>query len=237
MLLQDLNRVNKIDAEIASLHKHLSKLYSERSKLSDTVFDSPANTSAEIVPSTPVETSKALPDQLSDVWGAHGITLPKTKSFKAKLEKAQTELQNLTDYQEPVIVVVPPRKKLEAAVKQSGIASADLLTALSETPKSTAWSVLILCSGGVLGVTASVLPSDLGKYDGHTALGVQEALAATLQGVEIAWPSGWTLLLKDVKDGQQVPCLTRNDNQLVLDTDDGTCLLGENYVMPAIKVA
>lgn len=231
MYLQDLKRINALDSKIANLHKDLANLYAERMQLT-------AATAHTVPTQSPINetATQTLYTQLAESWAQYDIKLPTYKSFSKKLEKAQSALRALPRYKQPVIVAVPPFAKLQHALEAAQIAPENFSDSelLQGVKKNAGWTVVIVDAGRAVAVETSTI-TNKGAY--ATDLGVQEFMASQLQGVTVSWTDLWTLLLKDAADIHSVPCVTAQNDQLVFDTDDTTCLLGRNCIIPAVKVA
>jgi hypothetical protein len=249
MLLQQLTRVKEIDTQISDLHARLTNLYDERagllsfSSLTPELLEVAATSAAAPTPLTP----KSLYASLKSNWRMHTIALPAQKTLQTKLQKAILIMDELVADNSQLagqltVVVVPPFKLLERpalALETLRIVEPNLL---ASTKKSQIWSLLVVVQNPDFSTEITNLQSFIGNADymyknyDCRGLGVQELLAAELQGVHVTEQGSWTLLLKGVQDDSTVPCATSLDEKVLLDIDDTNGLLGQNYLCPAIVV-
>ncbi len=247
MLYQQLSRVNELDNTINDLHQRLADLYAERSQLIT------GNTSTATQPVNLDVTArldpKAVYDRLAEVWKLiDNVKLPSYKSLTKRLEQAtaivdhlQAENPHLTG--KLTIVAVPPRKTLAKVLSSPEFERTFEFADKNMLDKSTAWSLVVITA-----LEFSLPVQNLDSFvDGHEfqykgydcrGLGINQLVAAELQGVPVVSEGNWTLLLKDSSgphDGS-VPCATIRGQQIVVDMDDADCLLGNNYLQPAIEV-
>jgi hypothetical protein len=118
-------------------------------------------------------------------------------------------------------------------------ADSELFTKIKKTKS---WSFVVVIdrefSFQVDNIQALLEGNELSYRDYNCdALGVQELIAAELQGVKAVGDDGWTLLIKDSVAGKYIPCAKRLNDQVVFDVDDADCLLDSNFLQPAIQAA
>lgn len=241
MLYNQLQRITELDTQIQDMHARLAEYYRERAQLTS---GTPSTLRTETV-TTPVAavSSQAIYDQLKAAWP----TLPAYKSIARRLNKAAKTIDALIYENHQLagnltVVAVPPQAELDKIIAKAGLTDRYLFTEdymARSVSRSKAWSIVIVTSP-TFALSVDQLSDSLGK-DEFTykqfdcrALGVREAIAADLQGLEIATDSNWTLLLKDATSANHVPCVTMQDDRLIFDIDDARCLLGNNYMQPAV---
>lgn len=246
MLYKQLNRVNELDNTIKDLHQKLADLYAERSRIMSGASNAPESQIPFEAEITERLDPKAVYERLVDCWKTAGVKLPAYKSLSARLEKATAIVDHLQNENPQLegklnIVAVPPSKTLSKLLtSHSGMvfefADDDMLD------KTAAWSLVVIADRS-LGLPIQSLESFLKGHEfqykgyGCRGLGVNQLLAAELQGVQILSEEYWTLLLRDsthVYEGS-VPCATIRGEHVVVDTDKADCLLGSNYLLPAIE--
>lgn len=241
MLYQQLQRVQELDKQINDLHIKLADIYKERATL--TTQDAVATPKGHTQPS-----ADDISNQLAATWRAHGITTPKTKQFSKKLQHAASIVESLTADNPQLIdniqvVAVPPQKQLDTLLTHPNpLASRYVFTEdyhQNISLKSSAWNIVVITSPE-FALAIDQLDETLGKdtlrYKNHDcrALGVRETIAADISGVNVVTENNWTLLLKDAKNHDFIPCVTSHNNQLVFEIEDARGLLGNNYVQPAV---
>jgi hypothetical protein len=234
MLVKQLKRVNELDTEINTLHERLADLYAERSRLigDDALLPSPAAKQLE---------AKAVHRELTAAWQTHSIKLPTYASLSKKLQVA-VQIVNGLQADNPYlagklhIVAVPPHKTLFKALDQAHFRIAE--DALANAAKPAGWSVIVVTDPQFSLPVESLSDSDEFRYKQYDcrALGLNQCIAAELQGVRVIEPENWTVLIKDSLDGT-VPCATRHDGRILVELDDVSALLGNNYLQPVIEAA
>lgn len=233
MLATDITKVNKIDNAISDMHQQLNKLYEQRQQLLNPISVSIASTSSP-----------------SDIWKQLGVTLPATKKFAATVSKAQQLANELASEDSRLkdqlcVVVVPPSKLLDAALSKLEQQGTQRYSCIDQElyriqPENRDWQVILVARLSwrmpVHGLSRFMTERAY-LWAGHNAraLGVRELLAADVQGVQVVQPGANTVLIKRLNQGI-APCITSNNAELRLDTEDSDCLLGENYIQPAILV-
>jgi hypothetical protein len=239
MLYKQLQRITELDKQIEDMHARLAEYYRERAQLAS---DTPRTKEVSDAPASTVE-PQALYDLLKAAWP----TLPAYKGLASRLAKADKAINALIQDNHQLagnltVVAVPPQAELDKILTKAGLTDRYLFTEdyrAQPAPRSKAWSIIIV-TGPTFALSVDQLSDSLGKHEftykqfDCRALGVREAIAADLQGLEIATDSNWTLLLKDATSANHVPCVTKQDDRLIFDIDDARCLLGNNYMQPAI---
>ncbi len=253
MLYKELKRANDLDEAIAGLHEHLADLYKERASLlqasSDSVKTVGSNASTKAPKPSPIDVEGSY-YALQARWNDLGANFPSLKKIEKKLQKA-CELQQQLESDNPdlrgklTIVAVPPFKSLEKILAgnslpaQSFSLDAELFDNIR---KAKSWTLLIAVDAAlslpIYGLKAFLERQEY-IYNGHDCrgMGIQELIAAELQGVESVFENSWTVLLKDQPGAKDVLCATYEDGQIVFSTEDTDCLLGENYLGLMIKAA
>jgi hypothetical protein len=244
MLYKQLQRINQLDQQIHDMHAQLAEYYRERAALT-------GNTSpVEQASPTPIKkvTTKKLYDEIESSWLQYGIALPKYDSLKARLKKASDVMASLIADNPQLagnlhLIAVPPQKQLDQLMTYpSPLKNHYLFTEDYQAHKrATGWNIVVI-TGPEFSLPIDKLNDSLGKDDftyksyDCRGLGVREAIAATIQDIEVVTDNNWTLLLKDATSTSYIPCVTKQDNKLVFEVDDASCLLGNNYVQPAILI-
>ena len=245
MLYKQLQRINELDQQIHDMHQKLAEYYRERAELTATQNPQPAkpNNASSQLPS--INDSYA---QLQNLWQQHGIKVPARASLQKKLTKAHNIMESLLADNPQLagklhIVAIPPQTQLEKLLTHPNpLASRYVFTEdyhANISLRSSVWSIIVL-TGQEFSLPIDTLSDSLGKdelsyktYDCR-ALGVRETIAADIQGIPVVTDNNWTLLLKDAKSADYIPCVTKQDNQLVFEIEDARGLLGNNYVQPAV---
>lgn len=247
MLYKQLQRFNELDKQIHDMHQKLAEYYRERAEL--TAADNTAATAATIRTKT-VHTPSIdeLYTNLQQVWQPHGIKLPTRATLQKKLTKARSIMEDLLVDNPQLtgklhVIAIPPQNQLEKLLTHPNpLASRYVFTEdyhANISLRSSVWSIIVI-TGQEFSLPIDKLSDSLGKdeltyktYDCR-ALGVRETIAADIQGIPVVTDNNWTLLLKDAKTADYIPCVTKQENQLVFEIEDARGLLGNNYVQPAI---
>ncbi|HVI60582.1 MAG TPA: hypothetical protein VM535_00300 [Candidatus Saccharimonadales bacterium] len=246
MLYKELKRANDLDAAIAGLHEHLADLYKERASL---LRSTSAPTETDAKPAKPhkinVEGSYYA---LRSKWNSLGANFPDLKKIDKKILKA-LDLQQKLEANNPdlrdklTIVAVPPFKTLEKILAGDSLAAQSFLLddeIFQNVRKTTSWSLVIMVDA-TLCLPIYGLKGFLERrefiYDGHDCrgMGLNELIAAELQGVSVVFEDSWTVLLKGQTKPKDVLCATYENGLIVFSTEDTDCLLGENYLGLTIK--
>ena len=253
MLYKQLQRINQLDQQIHDLHLKLSEYYAERARLTE--GDTPApepvvlqSVEPSVVTSLiPTTDPQQLYNQLVTTWQQHSIKLPAFKSLRKRLTKAATIIDTLQAANPQLngnlsVVAAPPQKQLDQLIQSGTVVHKYVFSEDYDfqTTASTTWNIVVVTSLDFslpieqISDTLGAAEFEYKSYDCR-ALGVRELIAADIQGVEIMTDSNWTLLLKDATDSTYVPCVTLQGETVVFDIDDTRCLLGNNYLQPAIE--
>lgn len=250
MLYKQLQRITEIDKHIHKLHEQLADYYAERARLTDgkSFLTPPPNATVTDVPFVSTTDPHQLYEQLHATWLANGIKLPTFKTLQKRLTHAATIIDTLVSGNSQLennlyVIAVPPTKQFNTLLHDAASLPHDYV--FSEDYQQTklktrsAWTIVVV-SGLDFSLPVETLTENLGQneftyknYDCR-ALGVHEIIAADIQGIDIMIDNNWTLLLKDATDATYVPCVTKQGNTVVFDIDDTRCLLGNNYLQPAI---
>jgi hypothetical protein len=246
MLYKELVRVSELDKQIADLHHNLTELYAERSAI---IKNRPAQTIKTTKQNQASGSALAVYNNLSLTWQELEVALPPYAVLQKKLKrimtlKTQLEADNNSLNGKMYVVAVPPFTTLEKAMKTADQTNNRHFHVADETifqkiRKSKVWSLVLVFDGMFDQPVGNLKKSEDFFYQTHDclALGVQELIAAELQGVNISSENGWTLLLKDSWDGKYIPSSTVQNGNVVIDIDDAGGLLGSNYIRPAVKAA
>lgn len=244
MLYNQLQRITEIDEQIHDMHLRLADYYRERATL----------TGEPVTPEvldTPVITTSpsALYRQLQAAWQPFGLTLPTYKTLAKRLLVAAEIIDSLTAENHQLAgnisaIAVPPQAQLDKLIARGNLPHTYLFTEefLAHAPKRTTGWKIIVVTGPDFALPVDGLSDLLGQAEftykqwDCRGLGVRETIAADILGLEVVTANNWTLLLGDARSQQHIPCATKQDTKLVFDLDDARCLLGNNYLQPAITV-
>ncbi len=247
MLYNQLKQVNEIDGKVNDLHSQLVHLYTERAKLLELDPPSTGETIAQPVTTAPTpHTPFAAYIRLKQQWEKCDVTMPAFSSLRTKLKKACGIMEGFEKGNPKLagkltLVAVPPYKllqKLTDLIPHRPFSFTDP-EIFKNIKKTNAWSFMV-----VVDPEFSMKVDDAQDFE-HSSeltdkgydcngLGIQELIAAEMQGVDLLQRDGWTLLLKDMRDDRHVPCVTANQDNLVFAVDDASCLLGSNFIQPAV---
>lgn len=244
MLYKQLRRITELDKQIHDMHLRLAEYYRERAALTSTP------TAPEIL-TQPVQITDpaAVYETLQASWQLHGLTLPTYKTLAKRLSAATEIIDALTTENRQLagnltVIAVPPQSHIDKLIKQGTPPHSYVFTEefLGNAPKrATRWEIIIVTGAG-FALSIDALNESLGQAEftykqwDCRGLGIREAIAADILGLEVVTANNWTLLLKDAADLSHIPCVTKQDNQLIFDIDDARCLLGNNYLQPTITV-
>lgn len=242
MLYKQLQRINEIDQQIHDMHLRLAEYYRERASL---LGESTPPRLFPVVATDP----QHLYDQLVADWKTYNLQLPTYNSFKKRLQSATEAIDGLVSDNPQLagnlhLIAVPPQSKLDKLLSDRALSNHYLFTEdfkVAAPKRSAAWKLLLITSPD-FSLPVDRLSGNLGADEFHykqydcRGLGVRDVIAANLLGYEVATDSNWTLLLDDATSTSHIPCVTKQGDQLIFDIDDASCLLGNNYVQPAIAV-
>ena len=234
MTYTGLKRVKEIDAHITELHDSLQQLYKERALL----VSKKGHTAAG-------NNSKEIYQVLAHIWLAAGLKLPSYSIVRKKLDKI-LELQQALEQGnrnlagKTYVVAVPPFSQLEKLIGFTAPKFEFREDVLDKAMKSRVWSFILVFDLGfaqpVKGARRFIETREhfYNQYD-CARLGVQELIAAEIQGVKVLPKNGWTLLFKDGLDGDEILCAERDGATVFFDIDDTDALLDDNYLIPAAR--
>ncbi len=239
MLYRDLEQLSMLDQQINQLQSQLIEFYKQRAALvTPTATAKPATTPAAAV--------RAIYNQQKTAWRAHGIKVPAFASLQPKLKaalQAEAALIAAKPHLENkfAVIIVPPYRSLMTAYSANSKHQLAFTEAFDRNGcnKSTAWSCLLV-AGSEFALPITTISEDLGAtaftYNDYDCRGltVRGVLASELLGHEVVTGNNWALLLSESADAQHIACVSKQDNSLIFDIDDGRCLLGNNYLQPAV---
>lgn len=233
----ELERVKQIDQRITQMHESLNKLYSERAVILNPSDKKANDTRADM-------SARELYDQLAHDWHIRGLDLPGEGMMSAKLDKALKVRANLVRTEPAMkgslnIIAVPPLASLKKIINFDRYVG--LNNAWQDTKGSRVWAIVLTMDTQFAQKVENIRSFTDDKeylYQGYDwrGLGIQELLSAELQGINVFAAEGWTLLLKD-QTASTVPCVSKAGRNLTFDLDDAEALIGDNYLIPALKVA
>lgn len=245
MLLKDLQEVNQLDGQIINLQNQLVDLYRKRAS-----FVTPQDSS--VTHEKHEKTSvKAEYDSLKHTWATLGVEIPNFSDLRSRLSKAQKLISELVIADPRLnnnlsVILVPPTKMLAGSNisalrnNQRFIKRDDYINSDIAFPAGTSWHVLVAYTASTglrMGTAQHILASKTYKLAGHDmrGLGVREYTAMSLQLQKPLDASGWTILLKNAKNGI-VPSVSFIDGQYRFEYDEVDGLLVEDHFRPAIEV-
>ncbi len=245
MIYEELVRVGDLDKQIADLHQALTQLYSERSN----ILQKNIGPIGGDEKTDPNDAALIIYNKLLATWKELNVTIPSYSMLRKKIIKAvqlQTELVNLNDAlrDKVYVVAVPPFKTLDSAMKAISKKGTPRFQFADENirknmSKTKVWSFVLVFDAAFDQKVENVMDQDDYFYEQYDcrAFGVQELVAAELQGIKSTPASHWVLLLKDGQNDKFIPSATFQNGNIILDIDDANGLLGSNYIRPAIKAA
>lgn len=242
MLYKQLQRITELDKQIHDMHLRLAEYYRERATLTS------SKQPAEVLDSPVITTDpREVYAHLQASWKRFNITLPTYKTLAKRLTAAANAVDVLVQENHQLagnltVLAVPPQVQLNKLIASGDLPHRYTFTEEYESPAAgKGWSIVIVTAAN-FALSIDSLSDSLGEHEftykqfDCRGLGVREAIAADIQGLEIVTAGNWTLLLKDATGISHIPCVTKQGNQLIFDTDDARCLLGNNYLQPAIAI-
>ncbi|HEY1063786.1 MAG TPA: hypothetical protein VGE30_00635 [Candidatus Saccharimonadales bacterium] len=245
MLYKQLQRITELDKQIQDMHLRLAEYYRERAALT-------GNQPVEEVLNTTVTTTNPedMHGHLVTAWEKFGLKVPTYKTLAKRLTAAANIIDSLMHENHQLagnmtILAVPPQAQLDELMAAKNLPHDYAYTeefARHVPKRKTSWTIVIVTAAN-FALAIDSLSDSLGEAEftykqfDCRGLGVREAIAADILGLEIATNNNWTLLLKDAADSAHIPCVTKQGTQLIFDIDDARCLLGNNYLQPAIAIA
>ncbi len=206
----------------------------------------PRRVSFERDPMTGKLNVASLESRLRQAWSPTAIKIPTkptlNKIIRGAIRRSGELLKARPEYAEKLsFILVPPTTKLDTAVALSELKPIYRSVDLDSRPKYDHWRVIVVADN-----SCNVPISDLQQFKKSgflselpydvKALGIDETLAAELQGHRVALPDEWTVLLKESTVSDQVLCVSKEAGNIVFDVDDVNCLLGKNHLTIAVEV-
>lgn len=233
MRVADLAQINQLDQTIASMHQQLSDLYQQRLELLGNEPQLPSGT----------QTLAHITQQ----WQQYGITVPASQAFKSKYTRAQALIQQLEGFDERLedqlhIVVVPPTAKLRTALASNSRYACLEQELCVNLPAQRSWGIAVISdiSWRVPLNGLDQFVADQGTVwvgEQADAMTLNTLLSADVQGLQVVQPGANTILLPHAQaDDGSVLCASSDNAIISVDVEDTNCLLGANYLHPAIHI-
>ena len=254
-MFQDFVRINNIDSQILSLHKHLAQLYEERQGLiEEEAFTTGVDSPVAIVETSMAhaivskDTTRELYDQQLAIWKNYGVSVPTYKTIKPALQAAEKIKQTLSEEAGSAgllhILLVPPKSSVLRALSCPHALKLDMASLANFLPTSKSkWQVLVMFDPSqqiLITDFASFLENRQYMIDGLDTRGLDilSLVAASLQNIQLVDQESWTCLLTKKTDASNAPCaILGEDDTIRFNLDDSGGILGQNFFNPAVSIS